>query len=37
MPLSVVVIMITHGKCTLHLLKLVMEGKALDLPNIEKV
>lgn len=37
MPLSMVLIMITHGKCIFHLLKLVMEGKVLDLPNVKKV
>ena len=28
--------MITHGKYILHLLKLVMKGKVLSLPNIKK-
>lgn len=37
MPLSMVLIMITHGKFILHLLKLVTEGKILDLPNVKEV
>ena len=35
-PFSLVLIMITHGNYILHLLKLVMKGKVLNLPNVKK-